>query len=249
MIRGLYTSASGMLAETMRTDVISNNLANVDTAGYKKDIAVNKDFGSVLLSRINGGTPQPIGSMGLGTQIDGVYTDHAEGPIQSTGNDFDFAIIGSGYFVVNTPNGLRYTRNGSFSLNGQGELVTQEGYPVMGQNGPIQMNGGNKMTVAPDGSVSVDGVQTDTMQIVRFANQNSLIKQGATLYNAPARVQAQPDTASSVRQGYLEMSNVNVVSSMVQLIANYRAYEANSKAVQSQDSMLNHAVNDVGKVS
>lgn len=248
MIRGLYTAASGMVAEAMRTDVISNNLANANTAGYKKDVAVTKDFASILISRVNDGANVPvIGSLGLGTVVDEVATIHSTGPVRMTGNAFDLAIEGKGFFAVQTPQGVRYTRNGTFAQNTRGELITNEGYPVLGENGNIRIGQGAKMVVGTDGSITVDGQPVQKMQMVEFADEKQLIKEGGSLYNTSADQTPTPATGI-VRQGCLELSNVNVVGEMVNLISNYRAYEINSKVVQSHDQMIGKAVNDVGKL-
>jgi flagellar basal-body rod protein FlgF len=247
MIRGLYTAASGMLAESQRTDVISNNLANVTTAGFKKDMTITKDFASILISRVNDGAEAPvIGGMGIGVVVDEVATDYSTGAVRTTGNDFDMAIEGKGFFVVQTPQGKRYTRNGTFAKSANGELVTSDGYRVLGAKGPIIINGG-KMTVSSDGRVMVDSNQVDKLQVVDFANRRQLAKEGANLFIAPSGQQEQP-AAGGVRQGALEMANVNVVGEMVNLISNYRAYEVNGKVIQSHDSLLGKAANDVGKI-
>ena len=247
MIRGLYTGASGMLAESMRTDVISNNLANANTAGFKKDVAVMKDFASMLITRINDGTDAPvIGKLGLGAVVDEVATAHSMGAMRTTGNDFDMAIEGKGFFSVETPQGVRYTRNGTFAKNAKGELITQDGYQVLGENGPITIQG-SKMVVDDTGRVLVDNQPVGKLQIVEFPNEKQLTKEGASLYIAPPG-QNGTTGAGGVRQGVLEMSNVNIISEMVNLISNYRAYEVNSKVVQSHDQLLDKAVNEVGKI-
>lgn len=246
MIRGLYTAASGMVAESLRNDVISNNLANANTVGFKKDVAVSRDFGTVLINRINDGPTAAVGNVGSGAQIDEVAVIHGGGAMRVTGNDFDLAIDGNGYFAVQTANGVRYTRNGSFTKTAQGELVDSEGHPVLGQRGPVRINGG-KMTVSSDGGVMVDGIAVDRLQLVQFQDERQLVKEGNSLFNATGGVQAQPATGQ-VQQGTLEISNVNVVSEMVNLINGYRTYEINSKSVQTEDQMLDKAVNEVGKV-
>jgi len=247
MIRGLYTAASGMLAEAQRTDVISNNLANVNTAGFKKDMTITKDFASMLISRVNDGPESPtIGSMGVGVMVDEVATDQSMGAIKITGNDFDLAIEGKGFFAVETPQGKRYTRNGTFAKSRSGELVTSDGYRVSGENGPIIINGG-KMTVGSDGRVIVDGNEVGKLEITDFTNEKEMKKEGASLYIAPEGQQGQPATGG-IRQGALEMANVNVIGEMVNLISNYRAYEINGKVIQSHDSLMGKAANDVGKV-
>lgn len=248
MIRGIYSAASGMVAEMTRTDVTANNLANAATAGFKKDVAVSKDFASVLITRINDGQQNAdIGMLGRGSMIDEVAVDHSSGMMHTTGNDLDMAIEGKGYFAVETPNGIRYTKNGSFKRSARNELVTNDGYRVLDQsNRPITLNG-TKVNVNAQGDVSVDGVQNGRLQIVEFANEKQLAKEGSSMYIAPANAQQQP-SAGELRQGTLEMSNVNVVSEMVNLITGYRAYETNSKAVQAHDQLLDKAVNEVGKV-
>lgn len=246
MIRGLYTGASGMLAEAMRTDVISNNLANVNTAGFKKDVAVTKDFASMLITRINDGADAPIGGVGVGTMVDEVATIHSAGAMRNTGNDFDMAMEGKGFFTVETPQGVRYTRNGTFAKNIQGELITQDGYRVLGQNGPIRIQG-TKMVVSDDGSIDIDNQLVGKLQLVEFDNEKQLTKEGSSLFAAPAGQRGKPGTGG-VRQGFLEMSNVNVINEMVNLITNYRAYEINGKVVQAHDQLIGKAVNEVGKL-
>jgi len=247
MIRGLYTAASGMLAEAQRTDVISNNLANVTTAGFKKDVTITKDFASLLISRVNDGVEAPaIGSLGVGVMVDEVATDYSTGTVKTTGNDFDLAIEGKGFFAVQTPQGKRYTRNGTFAKSSRGELVTSDGYQVLGTNGPILVNDG-KMTVSTNGRVMVGNNEVGTLQLVDFADERQLTKEGAGMFIAADNQQEQP-AAGSVKQGALEMANVNVVGEMVNLISNYRAYEINGKVIQSHDNLLGKAANDVGKL-
>ena len=247
MIRGIYTGASGMVAEATRTDVISNNLANANTAGFKKDMTVTKDFASMLITRINDGADAPvIGSLGVGVSVDEVATIHTPGIMRNTGNDFDMAMEGKGFFTVETPQGVRYTRNGTFAKNIQGELTNQDGYRVLGQNGPIRIQG-TAMTVSDDGRVLVDSQPVGTLRIVEFADEKQLTKEGASLFAAPPGQNGNPATGG-VRQGFLEMSNVNVISEMVNLIANYRAYEVNGKVIQAHDQLLGKAVNEVGRL-
>lgn len=246
MIRGIYAGASGMVAEAMRTDVIANNLANVNTAGYKKDVTIMKDFSNQLITRINDGADAPaIGTVGIGVMVDEVVPIHSTGVMKSTGNDFDVAIDGKGFFTVETPQGVRYTRNGTFGKNIRGELITQDGYRVLGQNGPIRIRG-SKMVINHNGQVFTDNRLVGKLQMVEFANQKQLTKEGASLFAAPLG-QGRPATGG-IRQGMLEMSNVNVVSEMVNLISNYRAYEINGKVIQSHDQLIGKAANEVGKI-
>lgn len=249
MIRGLYSAATGMVSETIRTNVISNNMANVNTTGFKQSRTINSEFEQYMLRRINDGQQRPeIGELGSGTYIDEIYVDHSQGGFQQTGNSFDLAIAGDGYFAIETPQGVRYTRNGSFVRSGDGRLVTYEGQPVLNRNGqPVTIPDGGSVSIGADGRIAVDDVEVDTLQFVQFADERNLLQRGQNLYEAVN--DEQPVQAEGViEQGMLERSNVNVVSEMINLINAYRAYEANSKTVVTQDSLLDKAVNNVGSV-
>jgi flagellar basal-body rod protein FlgF len=263
MISGLYTAASGLIAQTEQQDVIANNLANVNTNGYKKDTALFVPFPTVFLNRINdekvpipGGWADamvPIGMTGRGVQlrVDGVVPKLTEeGSYNHTGNPLDLAIKGNGMFVVMSPQGLRYTRDGSFSLNSDGMLVTQNGYPVMGQRGQINVDGSD-VRVDDNGKIYVDKAEIDTFRIANFTQADPLRKQGDNMFYmlSGSQLPEDDDESVKVKQGYIETSNVNPVREMVDMITAYRAYEASSKAVQAQDTTLDKAVNDVGTIN
>lgn len=249
MIRGIYTGAASMLAETLRTDVTANNLANANTAGFKKEVAVNKEFANLLVQRINDNpNSNGIGTMGVGALVDEIATIQTPGNMRQTGNPLDVAIDGRGFFVIDTPNGPRYTRNGTFSRSAQGELVTNEGFPVRGQQGRIAFPDNEPVTIAADGRVMSGGVEIDSISIVDFTDLKQLVKQGDSLFDVPGGAQPQQLQDPQLHQGYLEMSNVNIVSEMVNLIAGYRAYEVSGKVVQAHDQLLDKAVNEVGRV-
>lgn len=248
MLRGLYTAATGMIAESVRTDVIANNVANVNTTGYKKDNAISAEFEAILLKRINDGEEVPVvGQLGRGAFVDQIATIHEQGSTQQTGNTYDLSINGNGFFVIETPQGERYTRNGSFTRSSTGELVTMNGQRVLDQNGlPVNVPDGGNVTIGSMGELSVDNEPITTLGFVDFADHGALLKLGDSLFSAP---QQQPIAPSGfILQGALETSNVNTVSEMVNLINAYRAYESNSKAVVTQDKLLDKAVNEVGKV-
>lgn len=249
MIRGLYISSSGMLAELARNDVVANNLANVNTAGFKKDVATFRAFPELLMKRLNdstdSGNPQVIGNLGAGAIVDEVVTLHDPGQLKQTENAFDIALEGNNYFTIETPNGNMFTQNGSFGLDGNGYLVTAGGNYVLGQNGRIRVTG-KDFTVSQTGQITVDGNVLDNLRIASFTNaRTDLKKVGDSLYtgNAP-----QPQAPGRVLQGYLENSNVNAVNEMVDMITIMRAYEANQKAIQAHDSTLDKAVNQVGSI-
>ena len=251
LIRGIYIAASGMLAESLRADVTANNLANVNTAGFKKDFAVMKDYASRQIKRIHDGETEPeIGTMGAGAWVDTIATRHSAGIMRNTNNSLDFALEGKGYFAVETPAGIRFTRNGAFTRSANGELVTEDGYRVQGQNGLINLEGNGQkanVTVSEDGRIFLDEVENNSFQLYGFEDENRLRKEGNNLFRPPEGMEPQAATAT-VRQGFLEMSNVNVISEMVNMIAGYRAYETNSKVVQTHDTLLDKAVNEVARV-
>lgn len=255
MIRGLYIAGTGMNVQTKRLDVISNDLANVNTTGYKKDDAVVASFDEVLMYRLkdaenNVPNDRAIGTINFGARIDQVYTQFAQGSLVKTDGLVDLALQGDGFFTVQTANGIAYTRDGKFSINGDGALVTKEGYPVMGQDGPIEfgedyLTNGGKLTVGEKGTISIDGREIDTLALVRFNDNQALTKREDNLYIANGQAE---DFEGSVMQGYIEASNVNPVTAMVDMITVSRAYEANQKVIQTHDNLLGKAVNEVGRV-
>lgn len=250
MNRGIYTSASGMVSETVRTDTIANNLANCNTVGYKKDINITKDFQSMLIERINDGEDPPpkIGNMGTGSVAIENYVVHRAGSFIDTGNPLDVAINGKGYFSVETPNGVRYTRNGSFVLNPNMELTTVDGYPVQGVGGArIILLNADAIRISQDGNVYNGDQLIGQLNIVDFGETRALHKEGQLMFRADEGANLQQSTGKVV-QGMLEASNVNVIEEMVNLIASYRAFEINAKGVQTHDQLNDKAVNEVSRV-
>ncbi len=260
MIRGWYIGSSGMNAQQNRLDVISNNLANVDTAGYKKYITVSKSFSELLLRRTEAdGVYQNsfgsadvapiIGKLGLGVETNENFTDFEQGSFRSTNSNTDLALSGNGFFAVQTPNGERYTRNGNFLLGKEGLLVTKDGYPLMGENGYIRIEDSN-ITINEDGMIySKSGDFIDRVKVVRFDNERYLKKMGNSLWTSndisgDAYI-AEGNERPKMMQGYMETSNVNVVNEMVKMIEVNRAYEANQKTIQSEDSMMSTLWNKV----
>ena len=267
MIRGWYIGASGMNAEQNRLDAIANNLANVDTAGYKRDVTVSKSFSELLLRRTNMDgvnqipngmgsydTAPVIGKLGLGVETNENYTDFSQGSFKITNTKTDAALSGKGFYAIETPNGERYTRNGNFLVGKEGILETKDGYPVLGENGYIFVDD-DKFTINEDGIItrSDNGEQIDRFKIVRFDNERYLKKMGESFYSSndisgPAHI-AEGAERPKFLQGYSETSNVNVVNEMVQMIEVNRAYEANQKSIQSQDSMMSTLWQKVAELS
>jgi len=282
VVRGWYTGASGMTAQQWRLDAVANNLANVDVDGYKKDIAVHKAFPELLMRRLNddGVYRHPFGSadaapivgkIGTGVELNELFTNFDQGSLKETENDFDLALDGKGFFAVATPWGERYTRNGSFQLGKEGYLETKEGYPVLGEKGPLKVKANNFM-VDKDGQVWINAdfaddpdllvskennpwtntVKLDNLKVVEFDKDRYLAKQGSSLYRSTDvsgdAFVMQRGRRPKVVQGFVEASNVNPVTEMVQMIEVNRAYEANQKVVQAEDSMLGKLINEVARV-
>ena len=243
MERGLFIAATGMLANQLRQDVIANNLANATTAGYKGDRAVQQAFPAMLLQQVQ--TGQQIGSLSLGTRVADVVTDGSQGAIRNTGNAYDLAIAGDGFFSVQAATGVRYTRDGSFSVDAKNQLVTARGEPVLDKNDrPITIPPGNdRATIDEQGNVIANGRTVATLAVTVLDPQ-TLRKQGDDLYQGtPQRGDAQ----GRVEQGYLEQSNVNSVREMVDLIETMRSFEASQKVTQSLDETLGKAI-EVGRL-
>lgn len=270
MVRGWYTAASGMNAQQARLDAISNNLANVDTTSYKKDISVSKNFPELLLRRMSddGVYKNPFGSadaapiigkIGLGVELNELFTDFAQGSFKSTASTTDLALEGQGFFVVDTPNGLRYTRNGNFIVGVEGYLETKDGFPVLGENGKlflqdqeISINKNGEIWVRPISDLEQDQVLRDRLMLVNFENDRYISKQGNSLYketdvSGPA-LPAEGIERPIVTQGFIEASNVNVVNEMVKMIEVNRAYEANQKSIQAEDTMMSKLWTEVVRV-
>ncbi|KHO61430.1 MULTISPECIES: flagellar basal-body rod protein FlgF [Thermoanaerobacter] len=251
MLRGLYTASSGMITQTKIMDVLANNLANVNTVGYKRDVVVTSSFPNFEVTRHGGDNIPPNGKIGridYGVLVDTFHTNFEEGAFSQTNGKLDFAIDGNGFFVVNTPNGQRYTRDGSFTLSKDGYLVTQEGYIVEGENGPIKLSQG-EISVNEMGNIINNGQLVDRLRIVDFDNYDGLRKEGNNLFfiDNSTNVQVIPATGK-IKQGFLEQSNVNSVKEMVNIISVMRNYESNQKVVIAFDETLGKAVNEVGKV-
>lgn len=282
MLRGIFTGASGMVAQMHRMDVLSNNLANVDVTGYKRDTSISKAFPEMLIRRVNDnglykfpfGSSEVgpvVGKLGTGVEYNELFTVFEQGALKETGNPFDLALDGEGFFAVDTPNGERYTRNGTFVLGREGLLLTKNGLPVNGENGPIQIKKNNFVIDAlgrvfqngsfsddPQRLVSVEENQwetmelVDTIKLVEFSRPRYLKKQGDSFWmdtiESGIAEQIAEEMRPKVYQGFLEASNVNPVREMVNLIEVNRAYEANQKTIQTQDTLAGRLINEAIRV-
>jgi flagellar basal-body rod protein FlgG len=257
MIRGIVEAASAMVSRSRQHDVTANNLANAGTAGFKRQ--------SIFLRQLNRaqGTdvppapnklPSPTAAANQSRLRDTpwlrplheeLFTDYSQGTLEASENPLNLAIEGSGFFVIETPEGERYTRNGAFSLNEEGVLITANGYAVVGDGGPITLPPG-EFVVGDHGELLVDGEQVDTLRVVDFADPGTLRPIGRGLFFATQP--AETIETSQVRQGYLERANFELVSEMVRMMTSFRYFETAQKAVQIQDETLGRTVNQVGKI-
>lgn len=238
MNSGMYAALSGNLSAVRRLDVISNNLANASTPGFKAD---QLQFESVLANAKN---PTPQDPAYTSERFS---TDFASGALQKSDNVFDVALDGDGFFVVNTPDGPAYTRQGNFHRGAGGTLVTADGYEVQGQGGALTVTG-NKVTIDDKGVVTVDGTAVGTLSQVDFAKPYALSKAGAGMFRPSDPATVPTASTAQVKQGYLEGSNVKVVVEMARMIEASRYFETCAKAVKSYDDMAAKAANDLGKV-
>jgi flagellar basal-body rod protein FlgG len=247
----IYTAASGALAQERRLMVLANNISNINTAGFKKDIGVFKVLDADKDADVN-----PIESAHSSTPPqEPLYlhfktsTDFSQGHLKKTDNPFDLAQEGKGFFCVQTPEGFRYTRNGHFTLDSQGLLATQDGYTVIGDGGEISIDG-HSFSVDMQGNISVDGAQVDKLRIVEFADPLVLEKVGDTLFAArdTHSIEENPEGVQ-VRQGYLELSNVDPVRMMTEMIEVLRGYESYQKAIRALDDASAKSINEVGQVA
>ena len=215
----------GSLAQENRLNIISSNLANIDTPGFKKDV------------------PQFDGYLVKSSKI-----SFQQGNLKPTGNKLDLALSGPGFFQVETPNGVRYTRSGAFTRNSQGEIVTSEGYLVVG--GGVIPEDTVDLAIAPDGRIMADQQEIGRFEIVEFENNNVLTKEGRNLYNLKVPGGAgTPSENTSISQGYIEGSNVDPVMEQVNLIDTVRTYEVFQKVIQSLQEADQKSINEVGRIS
>ncbi|MDP7620211.1 MAG: flagellar hook-basal body protein [Dehalococcoidia bacterium] len=243
MLQGIYTAASGMLAHEAMSEVISNNLANASTPGFRQDFAT---------FHMAGDKADAKGRSALSPMlVFRSYTDFELGSIRTTGNPLDLSLAddGNGFFTVETPEGERYTRAGNFTLSPSGTIVTQNSLPVLGTAGPITANGG-EIEITNTGEVYVDKNYVDRLKIVRFDRVDGRVplrKAGHSLLT-PLDDQTIPRVATDpqVRQQTLEGSNVNMVQEMAKLIHMVRGYEAYQRAILVSDNSLNMLIQRVG---
>lgn len=256
MVKGLYTAYTGMINEQHRMDVLTNNLANASTVGFKKEGATSQSFDEVLAYKIKDTTDpnwaRTLGDISLGVKIGENYTDYSQGSMRETGNTYDVAISGSGFFTVQFTNkkgeqSIKYTRDGSFTLNKEGYLVTKDGDFVQGTAGRIRLDPLQPASIDQAGNIYQNNARVATLDITDFEDYNYLEHYGENYYQTVEGFEEKAGDYKIV-SGYLEMANMSVVTEMVNMISVSRAYETNQKMVQTYDTSLEIAANQLGKV-
>ena len=255
MNRAVYPILSGALAQERQMQVFANNMANVNTAGFKQD---GQAFQSVM-ARVQAAIPAFAHPAGFGQQIgvrpagpaervfaapSVVHTSFEAGRLRITGNPLDVAIQGSGFFEIKTPQGIRYTRSGMFSLDSQRRLVTNLGYPVMGTKGEIKIPPGT-VQMNTQGAIEVDGRPVATLKVMDFPVDHMPQKHFEGLFASDS---ARPAKNPQIQEGHIEESNVNSIGEMVKMIQGMRNYESSQKLIQTLDHMAEVSIQDVGRV-
>lgn len=267
--RGVYSALSGALAQAQRLDTIANNIANVNTPGFKRDqqtfreyLSANEKPSDVLLvPKVPASLESFYDMQGGDTAFvdpSGTFTDHSQGRLQATNAPLDVAIDGQGFFEVMTPAGLRLTRHGGFTLDGNGMLTTKEGFPVMTEAAPgtdpsarvIRANGEARLVIAENGDVYEGENVVGRLSVVDVKDKDTLSKVGNSFYNFKPGSQPEVTNLANInlKQGYLESSNVNIVQEMTDMITATRTFESTQRAIQAYDSIGDKLVNIVPKV-
>jgi flagellar basal-body rod protein FlgG len=253
MLRAMYSAGTVMIAQNRRMEVVANNLANVETIGFKSDTLATRSFREMLISRINDPsihTYRYVGPHSTGIHADQVYTSFIGGSMMETRQNNDLALLGDGFFVIDNQGAEAYTRAGNFSVDAAGYLVTGDGGFVMGTNGRLNV-GTTDFQVHTDGTVTVGDQIVDRLLLVQFADNAALRKQGGNLFFnfEPAGNPALPaDADLIVRQGFLEASNVDSAREVVNMIEIQRHFELNQRVLRMLDETLGRAVNDIGRI-
>jgi flagellar basal-body rod protein FlgF len=241
---GIYTAFSGMQAQLDALDILANNLANVNTVGFKEE----KAFFTILTKSLD----DPQGSKSLNAAINqSIQTRSAVnadgGSLTETKRNLDIAIEGNGFLAVDTPRGIRYTRNGSLDLNAQSVLTTADGFPVIGDNGSTIKLGPGIKDIKENGAILLNGVEAGRLKVVAFDDLSALQKEGNSLFVSRANPSAERNSNAKIRSGYLEQSNVNAVSSIVQMVDLLRHFESIQKSVNLMNDINTKAIDKLGR--
>lgn len=245
MNSGMYAALSGSVTAQQQLEALTNNLANVNTAGFKRDRMIFESMLAAVKNPSQGSVT--LTDAPLMTEAS-LATDFSAGAMRQTGNSLDLALEGDGFFVVNTPQGRAYTRQGNFHLDAGRRLVNADGYELLASGGPVTINGSN-VVIDGKGGLFADGKQIGSLEVVDFPKPYQLQKTGGAQFIAAGPdAGEQPARSTTIRQGFIEESNVNPILEMARLIETNRYYESCVKAVQSYDNMAAKAANDLGKL-
>lgn len=269
-VKGLYTALSGAMAQSTKLDTIANNLANVNTPAFKRDQQIFQEYLTANEKEPTGMTiPKDVAAIesfynmngGDKSFVDakGTFTDFSQGGLKHSGNALDVAIDGKGFFEVATPAGVRLTRAGNFTLDGNGQLVTKEGYPVLSGGGEgadpstrtLRVQGTGAITITDSGDLYEGEQNLGRLSLVTVNNPDALRKIGSSLYDFKPNMAPEMQAVAnpSVKQGFTETSNVNIVQEMTDMITTNRVFESTQKAISAYDQMADKMVNVVGKTN
>jgi flagellar basal-body rod protein FlgG len=243
MIQGITLGVQGMTPLIQKQDQIANNLANINTTGFKQSGLFINSYQKYLTNEEH----EPFANREI--EPDTVYIDYSEGPMKKTGNNLDVLIKGSGFFTVMTQNGVRYTRNGNFSINPDGFLITNDGSKILGENGFIRLNSKGEVKINSTGEILQGNESKGILKIADFMKPYKLLRDG-TGYFRPQLPDNPviPSAGFHIKQGFLEGSNASPIKNMVEMIRAVRNFEADQRALQAQDQTLDKAVNSVGRI-
>lgn len=273
-MKNIWVPLSGQIAQQRKVETIANNIANANTAGFKKDQVAFREYLSAVdnpssdIDIPNGEfSPDDFyrsrGAENAMVKVDGSYTDFEQGPLKPTGNHFDLALHGKGFFEVLTPNGIRFTRNGNFTLNKDSELVTAQGFKLLASMTPEQASdpnandigarimklpNGSKFSISKEGDLYTKDGKLGSISVVEFKDLHAIRKEGNSLFinNAPENL-VRSEISTSVNQGFIEGSNVNAVKEMSELIQAHRHFDNIQNAIKTYDSISSKIVNDIAK--
>jgi flagellar basal-body rod protein FlgF len=279
MFRGFYTVASGMLSQQRKTEMLTNNMSNANTPGYKADQASMRAFPEMLMDRMDSTSVptektlslpfnQRVGKLNTGVYMQETIPSYVQGDLQETGRGLDVALLdgsmpvdeetgirGSVFLTVEGPDGSpRYTRNGNLTVNGNGFLTTNSGFYILDENGDRIQLESDQFSVGEKGQILVDDNVVATLGVGYSNNPNQLVKQGDGLFATEGNVALpdahdEDDVAFTTKQGFLERSNVDASRTMTDMMSAYRAFEANQKVLQAYDRSMEKAANEIGRVN
>lgn len=249
VLRGLYAAAAAMMVQSARHETASANLIHAQTPGYRARRIALTPFAQLLLARLGGAQAVPLGRLTYGVIAARRSLDAAPGPLRETGRPLDVALVGEGFLAVQAPAGERYTRDGRLYVDAQGLLVDAAGHPVLGEEGPVRVPPGSPVSIEADGTVLVGERPAGRLRLVRFARPEGLAGTDDGLYAATAQSgPPEPDRATRVHAGFLEMANVDPAEEAVELLSALRAFEAAQRVIQAQDATLGLATGELARL-